>query len=61
VNALIDWATRTAAVQVVLAAIARGNDASVAVLERVGGFVEIGTCRDGDGETEVVYRRNLHA
>jgi [ribosomal protein S5]-alanine N-acetyltransferase len=59
VNALIDWATRSADVHVVLAAIARGNDASVRVIERVGGFVEIGTCRSGDGETEVVYRRDL--
>jgi RimJ/RimL family protein N-acetyltransferase len=57
VTALVDWAARTSAVRVVLATISRGNDASVRVLERVGGFVEIGTCRNDLGETEVVYRR----
>jgi RimJ/RimL family protein N-acetyltransferase len=59
VTALIDWAAQTSEVRVVLATILRGNDASVRVLERVGGFVEIGTCRDDDGAVEVVYRRDL--
>jgi hypothetical protein len=45
---------------VVLATIVRGHDASVRVLDRVGGFVAIGTCRDDDGETEIVYRRDLN-
>jgi len=60
VVALVDWAARTSEVRVVLASIVRGNDASVRVLERVGGFVEIGTCRNDNGEVEVVYRRDLH-
>jgi RimJ/RimL family protein N-acetyltransferase len=59
VTALVDWAARTAEAQVVLAAVRRGNGASVRVLDRVGGFVEIGICRDDDGEVEIVYRRDL--
>jgi RimJ/RimL family protein N-acetyltransferase len=61
VTALIDWAARTSEVRVVLAAIDCGNDASVRVLERVGGFLELGTCRSDNGEIEVVYRRDVHA
>src|SRR5262245_50277039 len=61
VTALVDWAAQSSEVRVVLAAIVRGNDASVRVLERVGGFVELGTCRNDDGEVEVVYRRDVHA
>jgi RimJ/RimL family protein N-acetyltransferase len=59
VTALVDWATQSAEVRVVLAAVARGNDASVRVLARVGAFIEIGTCRNDDGEVEVVYRRDV--
>ena len=59
VTALVDWAAHTSEVRVVLAAIVRGNDASVRVLERAGGFVELGTCRNDDGEVEVVYRRDV--
>ena len=61
VTALVDWATQTTEVQVVLAAVARGNHPSVRVLARAGGFVEIGTCRSDEGEVEVVYRRDLAA
>jgi RimJ/RimL family protein N-acetyltransferase len=60
VAALVDWAARTSEARAVLAAIVRGNDASERVLERVGGFGEIGTCRNDTGEIEVVYRRDLH-
>ena len=59
VTALVDWAGQISAVRVVLAAITPGNVASVRVLERVGGFVEIGTCRNDDGDTEVIYRHDL--
>jgi ribosomal-protein-alanine N-acetyltransferase len=59
VAALVDWAARTFEVRVVLAAIVRGNDASVRVLERVGGFVDVGTCRNDTGDVEVVFRRDL--
>jgi RimJ/RimL family protein N-acetyltransferase len=61
VTALVEWAVETEEVRVVLAAIVHGNDASVRVLERVGGFVEIGTCRTDEGAVEVVYRRDLCA
>jgi len=59
VTALIEWAARTREVRVLLAAVVRGNDASVRVLARVGGFVEIGTCRNDAGVSEVVFRRDL--
>ena len=59
VTALLAWAAGSGEVRVVLAGIARGNDASVRVLERVGGFVEIGSCRNDAGEVEVVFRRDL--
>jgi RimJ/RimL family protein N-acetyltransferase len=59
VTALVDWAGRTSEAPVLLATVRSGNDASVRVLHRVGGFVEIGTCRDDDGEVEIVYRRDL--
>jgi RimJ/RimL family protein N-acetyltransferase len=61
VTALVDWAARSGEVRVVLATIVRGNDPSVRVLERVSGFVEIGTVRNDEGEDEVVYRRDLDA
>jgi RimJ/RimL family protein N-acetyltransferase len=59
VAALVDWAARTGEVGAIVAAIACGNDGSVRVLERVGGFLEIGTARNEDGEVEVVYRRDI--
>jgi RimJ/RimL family protein N-acetyltransferase len=59
VAALVDWAQTTGEVHAVLASVAEHNDASVRVLERVGGFVSIGTCRDTDGVVEIVFRRHL--
>ncbi len=59
VRALVDWAAGTGQVGAILASVATENTPSVRVLERVGGFVEIGTCRGDDGELEVVYRRDL--
>jgi RimJ/RimL family protein N-acetyltransferase len=61
VTALVDWAARTSEVQVLLATVVRGNDASVRVLQRVGGFVEIGTCRNDHGEAEIVYSHDLRS
>ena len=57
--ALVDWAFTNGAVSTVLAAVAVDNAASLAVLDRVGGFDRIGTCRDDDGNLEVVLRRDL--
>ena len=59
VAALVDWAFTTGAVSTVLAAVAEDNAASLAVLDRVGGFDRIGTCRDDDGNVEIVLRRDL--
>jgi RimJ/RimL family protein N-acetyltransferase len=59
VVALVDWAAQSNEVEAVLATIVRGNDASVRVLERVGGFAEIGLCRNDVNEVEVVYCRDL--
>jgi RimJ/RimL family protein N-acetyltransferase len=59
VTALVDWAQTTNEVGAVLAAVDQRNDASVRVLERVGRFVRIGTCRAGDGTVEDVFRRDL--
>jgi RimJ/RimL family protein N-acetyltransferase len=59
VAALIDWAARTGEVGAVLAAVGYDNVASQRVLERVGGFVEIGTC-EADATREIVYRRDLY-
>jgi RimJ/RimL family protein N-acetyltransferase len=59
VAALISWARATGEVGAVLAAVAADNAASVRVLDRVGGFAEIGTCRSDDGDLEVVYRRDI--
>jgi RimJ/RimL family protein N-acetyltransferase len=55
----VSWAQGTGEVGAVLAAVASDNTPSVRVLERVGGFIEIGTCRSEDGVTEVVYRREI--
>jgi RimJ/RimL family protein N-acetyltransferase len=59
VRALISWAQGTGEVGAVLAAVETGNAPSVRVLERVGGFIEIGTCRSDIGDLEVVYRRDI--
>jgi RimJ/RimL family protein N-acetyltransferase len=59
VAALVAWAAASREVRALLATVARGNEASFHVLERVGGFVEIGTCRSDAGEVEVVFRRDL--
>ena len=59
VSALISWAQGTGEVGAVLAAVAADNTSSVHVLERVGGFIEIGSCRSDDGDVEVVYRRDI--
>jgi ribosomal-protein-alanine N-acetyltransferase len=61
VRALIGWAQGTGEVGAVLASVATDNTSSVRVLERVGGFIEIGTCRSDNGELEVVYRRDITA
>jgi RimJ/RimL family protein N-acetyltransferase len=58
VRALVDWAFATRAVSTVLAAVAEDNAASLAVLDRVGDFHRIGTCRDDAGNVEVVLRRD---
>jgi RimJ/RimL family protein N-acetyltransferase len=57
--ALVDWAFASGAVSTVLAAVAEDNAASRAVLDRVGGFDRIGTCRDDAGNVEIVLRRDL--
>jgi RimJ/RimL family protein N-acetyltransferase len=59
VRALISWAQGTGEVGAVLAAVAVNNNSSVRVLDRVGGFKEIGSCRSDDGDREVVYRRDI--
>jgi [ribosomal protein S5]-alanine N-acetyltransferase len=59
VRALIGWAQGTGEVGAVLASVAADNAPSVRVLERIGGFIEIGTCRSDVGELEVVYRRDV--
>ena len=59
VAALVEWAAQSSQVEALLATVVRGNDASVRVLERVGGFVEIGTCRSDTGDVEIVFRRDL--
>ena len=59
VEALIGWAQGTGEVGAVLATVAADNAPSVRVLERVGGFIEIGTCRSDIGDLEVVYRRDI--
>jgi RimJ/RimL family protein N-acetyltransferase len=56
---LLGWAETTGEVTAVVASIAEHNEASIRVLERVGGFVIIGTCRTSDGVAEVVFRREL--
>ena len=55
-TALVTWAWTTSDVSSVLASVAEGNTDSVAVLERVGDFRVIGSCRTSDGTRELVYR-----
>ena len=55
-RSLVTWAWRTSDVHTILASVADGNAASVGVLDRVGGFRIIGSCRDSDGARELVYR-----
>src|SRR6478609_5310421 len=59
VEALISWAETTGDVAAVLASIAEDNAPSARVLERVGGFVMIGKCRNDDQVVEAVFRRDL--
>jgi RimJ/RimL family protein N-acetyltransferase len=54
---LIEWAFGTGSVDAVIATVGVDNDASHRVLASVGGFVDIGGCRDERGD-EVVYRRD---
>lgn len=55
---LVEWASGTGEVGVVIACVRPDNIASLKVIERVGGFREIGRCQDGDDD-EIVYRRDL--
>jgi RimJ/RimL family protein N-acetyltransferase len=55
-TALVIWAWTTSDVSSILASVAEGNRESVGVLERVGDFRVIGSCRTNDGAREVVYR-----
>jgi len=59
VAALISWAQGTGEVGAVLAAVATDNADSLRVLQRVGGFIAVGTCRSEGGGLEVVYRRGI--
>ena len=59
VATLVECAAHSGQVQALLATVVRSNDASARVLKRVGGFVEIGTCRSDTGEVEIVFRRDL--
>lgn len=57
VAALVDWAFDTGEVTTVVATVAPDNVPSLAVLDRAG-FRPIGTCADGSGAQELVYRRD---
>jgi RimJ/RimL family protein N-acetyltransferase len=58
VACLVDWAFDTGDVSAILATVAPDNVASLRVLDRVGGFRRIGTCRDRSGAEEIVLRRD---
>jgi RimJ/RimL family protein N-acetyltransferase len=45
-------------VAAVIACVRPDNSASLAVLDRLGGFEQIGACRDGDDD-ELVFRLDL--
>jgi RimJ/RimL family protein N-acetyltransferase len=55
---LLAWGAATGEVGAVIACVRPDNIASLKVIERLGGFEEIGRCQD-DGETELVLRRDL--
>lgn len=59
VNALLESAHSSGVVTDVLATVEPTNAASLAVLDRIGGFSVIGTCRDEQGEPELVLHRRL--
>jgi RimJ/RimL family protein N-acetyltransferase len=56
-TALVEWALASGAVDAVIATVAVDNKPSLAVLDRVGGFIEVGRCSD-DGTEERVFRRD---
>jgi ribosomal-protein-alanine N-acetyltransferase len=56
---LVRWAFDTGDVTSVLATLAPDNVASLRVLDRVGGFRQVGTCRDASAGEEIVFRRDL--
>ena len=58
VEGLLAWAATTGELGAVIACVRPDNTASLAVLDRVGDFHEIGRCRDGDDD-EIVFRRDL--
>lgn len=58
VEGLLLWAATTGEVGAVIACVRPDNVASLAVIARVGGFREIGRCRDGEDD-ELVLRRDL--
>lgn len=60
-GALIAWAIAGGEVSTVLATVAVDNAASIAVLDRLGGFVEIGACTDDGGTRELVYRFDVES
>lgn len=55
---LVAWAFSTGEVTAILAAVASTNQASLAVLQHVGGFREVGRCVDSEGRQEIVLRRD---
>jgi RimJ/RimL family protein N-acetyltransferase len=57
-SALVERAFESDEVGAVVASVATTNQPSLGVLARVGGFREIGTCVDDDGEPEIVFRRD---
>jgi RimJ/RimL family protein N-acetyltransferase len=57
---LVRWAFDTGDVTSVLATLAPDNVASLRVLDRVGGFRQVGTCRDASAGEEIVFRRDLY-
>ena len=54
--ALVTWAWTSSDVSSILASVVEGNSDSVGVLQRVGDFRVIGSCRTSDGTRELVYR-----
>lgn len=58
VRGLLGWARSTGEVGAVIACVRTDNAASLAVLDRLGGFEQVGRCRDGDDD-ELVFRHDL--